>query len=232
MVSTQEGQNDCGLFALTYAVEIARNKDPSSKVFDQSKMRQHFFDSLESGFIIPFPIKRINTATCREEEITKKIHPNNKWTFPKKTFTGLRDQHLRKDIPLSNRFCILDKQSRANKADKTRDESKYISGCHSKGPFKNCQSQSAMYNLSKHVLSVDEKSVLELGLSFTPSQRKFNKEKFTNDIHNFIRRLKLKEYFHETDNQGSKVIKALKRAQNQTVQDSTGQLITQTGIRR
>lgn len=175
VASTQEGQNDCGLFALAYAAELARNEDPSSKIFDQSKMRQHFFECLESGFIIPFPIKRINATTPREEEITKQIHPNNKWTFPKKTCSGLTDKNLKKDIPLSNRFCILNKQNKYQKANKTRKEPKGLNDCRRKKPFKNHQNQSGIYNLSKHVITEDEKSVLELGLSFTPSQKNYNK---------------------------------------------------------
>ncbi len=46
---------------------------------------------------------------------------------------------------------------------------------------------------------------MELGLSSTPSQKNYNKEKFVNDIHNFIRRLKLKEYFYERNNEDSQV---------------------------
>ena len=38
--------------------------------------------------------------------------------------------------------------------------------------------------------------VLELGLTFCPSQKNFNKERLSLDFFKFIRRLKLREYFH------------------------------------
>ena len=51
--------------------------------------------------------------------------------------------------------------------------------------------------MSKRILTKDESNVLELGLSFCPSQANFNKETFANDIFKFLRRLKLREYFFE-----------------------------------
>ena len=41
------------------------------------------------------------------------------------------------------------------------------------------------------------KSVLELGLSFCPSQANFNRETFVNDVFQFVRRLKLREFFSD-----------------------------------
>ena len=45
-------------------------------------------------------------------------------------------------------------------------------------------------------MSETEKTVLELGLTFCPSQKNLNKEQLTLDFYHFICRLKLKEYFH------------------------------------
>ena len=49
----------------------------------------------------------------------------------------------------------------------------------------------------KKQLTEDERLVLEPGLSFCPSQKNFNREKFADDTHAFMRCLKLKEYFYE-----------------------------------
>ena len=51
-------------------------------------------------------------------------------------------------------------------------------------------------NLSNCSISETEKTVLELGLTFCPSQKNLNKEQLTLDFYHFIRRLKLQEYFH------------------------------------
>ena len=64
-------------------------------------------------------------------------------------------------------------------------------------PFKKKSSKSTVYNLSNRILTKRESNVLELGLSFCPSQANFNKEMFAKDIFKFFRRLKLREYFFE-----------------------------------
>ena len=56
--------------------------------------------------------------------------------------------------------------------------------------------KSLISNLSNPSISETEKTVLKLGLTFCPSQKNLNKEQLTLDFCHFIRRLKLKEYFH------------------------------------
>ena len=56
-------------------------------------------------------------------------------------------------------------------------------------------SESLICNLSKWPISKIEESVLELGLTFCPSQKNFNKEQLTLDFFHFIRLLKLREFF-------------------------------------
>ena len=58
-------------------------------------------------------------------------------------------------------------------------------------------------NLSKSPLTDIEKIVLELGLSFSPSQKTYDKQQFCADFYQFIRRLKLTEYFPDKDNTDS-----------------------------
>ena len=44
-------------------------------------------------------------------------------------------------------------------------------------------------------MSETERNVLELGLTFCPSQKNYNKEQISLDFFQFIRRLRLREYF-------------------------------------
>ena len=54
-------------------------------------------------------------------------------------------------------------------------------------------------NLSDRVLSPAEKSVLELGLSFSPSNKNYDRILFATDFYQFVRRLKLCDYFANLD---------------------------------
>ena len=63
---------------------------------------------------------------------------------------------------------------------------------------------SLVINLSNRIITETEKTVLELELTFCPSQKNFNKERLSLDFFKFIRRLKLQEYFHSaTSNSGN-----------------------------
>lgn len=62
--------------------------------------------------------------------------------------------------------------------------------------------KSSVVNLCRtRNLSNDERSVLELGLSYCPSVQHYNKEQLADDVYQFIRQLKLKEYFHSEEDQ-------------------------------
>jgi len=51
----QNGINDCGLFAIACAFELANNKNPAEIMFDQSKMRDHFDECINENIITSFP---------------------------------------------------------------------------------------------------------------------------------------------------------------------------------
>ena len=57
-----------------------------------------------------------------------------------------------------------------------------------------------IFNLSSRKLSKYEMSVLSRGLKFTPTPDKSKDEQLANDVSEFHRKLKLKEYFHENEN--------------------------------
>lgn len=54
-VQKQSGFNDCGLFAIAFAFELANGLNPALLCFDQSKMRNHFNDCVKNGDLVSFP---------------------------------------------------------------------------------------------------------------------------------------------------------------------------------
>ena len=57
--------------------------------------------------------------------------------------------------------------------------------------------------MSKQILTIDEISVLALGLTFCTTVKMLSKEQTTNDFYRFIRRLKLHDYFYENPDKTS-----------------------------
>ena len=107
-------------------------------------------------------------------------------------------------INTKNRYSALSQES--SNSDNTIDTKKPTKATpsHSTLLRKNPNaSKSMIMNLSKRPLTDIEKTVLELGLSFSPSQKNYDKQQFCTDFYQFIRRLKLTEYFHDKDNTDS-----------------------------
>ena len=73
-VTKQSGSCDCGLFAIAYITHIAFGLEPSNYVFDQSKMRTHFTQSLEKKLIEPFPILKEKRTTLSSTVIDVEVH--------------------------------------------------------------------------------------------------------------------------------------------------------------
>ncbi len=47
-VQQQEGADDCGVFAIAFAVEVAFGGNPSKVIYKQEEMRNHFEDSFKN----------------------------------------------------------------------------------------------------------------------------------------------------------------------------------------
>ena len=193
----QAGSYDCGLFAVAYAMEIALGHNPCHFKFDQSQMREHFRTCLESSEITPFPkfTQNLHTRKQKPIEITKDINPQYKWTTPKKTAKPTR-RTTNTSVLTQNRFQMLDPSRKNN----TRTERPSKSEPHhNQNQMKKTKvtshNKTNVTNLSSKHFTVDELDVLGLGLSFCPSVKNYNKAKFSEDTFEFLRRLKLKEYF-------------------------------------
>ena len=72
----------------------------------------------------------------------------------------------------------------------------------------------SIVNLSKLILTTDESSLLELVIASCPTVKMSSKEQTTNYFHQFIRQLKLLEYFYENPK------KALSENTNNTLRNS------------
>ena len=57
-VQKQQGSDDCGLFAIAFAVSLAQKTNPSKICFIQSLMRSHLINCFQEGWFISFPAKR------------------------------------------------------------------------------------------------------------------------------------------------------------------------------
>ena len=187
--SIQLGSKDSGLFAIAYAVEIAYGNDPAKFIFKQSDMRQHLHNSLTSKSMSAFPKVRELHMDSVFKDIT-----SEKWESPSKPIK----HPIKKSPPdfiTQNRFMSLASDIPTSQAPSS--ESSDTSKPKIQAPrHLSSATKSLIFNLSNRSISETEKTVLELGLTFCPSQKNLNKEQLKLDFYHFIRRLKLKEYFH------------------------------------
>ena len=52
-VQQQIGGNDCGLFALAFATSLCNGEDPTQQTYDQSSLRSHYIECLETWRCLP-----------------------------------------------------------------------------------------------------------------------------------------------------------------------------------
>ena len=191
--SIKSGSKDCGLFAIAYAVKIAYGNDPAKFIFKQSYMRQHLHNCLRSKSMSAFPkVRELHTQSVFKD-ITSD-YQSGKWESPSKPIKH-PIKKSQPDFITQNRFTSLasDIPTSQSPTSEPSDTSKpkiqapkHLSSA----------TKSLISNLSNRPVSKTVKTVLELGLTFCPSQKKLNKEQLTLDFYHFIRQLKLKEYFH------------------------------------
>ena len=62
-VQQQENGYDCGIFAIAFATDIAYNRKPEQRTYNQSVMRKHLLAQLENATMTPVPqrTKRVKT---------------------------------------------------------------------------------------------------------------------------------------------------------------------------
>ncbi|KAL5488583.1 hypothetical protein EMCRGX_G017550 [Ephydatia muelleri] len=54
-VQTQMGSNDCGIFAIAFAVALCSERDPHMETYEQNEMRNHLHQCFSAGKLNNFP---------------------------------------------------------------------------------------------------------------------------------------------------------------------------------
>ena len=233
--SAQQGGVDCGLFAIAYAVDIANGEDPASFVYDQGTMRHHLLTCLESFTISPFPKKSRISDQSPARNLHTNAPSTTRWSTSPRPLRHPKQKPISPPVPTSNRFAALSTSSPSPSSTPSVASSQLPSALptmtsaspsNSRASISPTQSpdqssrqsvadrlknrksdpNSIVYNLSSKILSPSELSVLELGLSFSPSSKPVDNDLLATDVFQFVRKLKLREYFEERNNEGSNVL--------------------------
>ena len=68
-VQRQTGSNDCGLFAMAFAVTLCMNGDPHLFMYNQLGMRSHLYECFETSYISQFPPPPSHTRRTNRKRI-------------------------------------------------------------------------------------------------------------------------------------------------------------------
>ena len=72
-VQWQSNAYDCGLFALAFATSLCNGRDPSTVVYQQKRMTEHFHDCIECGVLSPFPFKKKRKGISKTKTIVVEV---------------------------------------------------------------------------------------------------------------------------------------------------------------
>ena len=101
----QTGVNDCGVFAIAYAVNILNGIEPDGVVFDQSKMREHLIQCFEKQDLQPFPIyRRVETT----KPTIQKDNSSTSWIKPRRSARLSQKNSSVQNLHVQNRFSPLE----------------------------------------------------------------------------------------------------------------------------
>ena len=197
----QIGSTDCGLFSIAYAVDLLLGNNPSNIIYDQSKMRVHLLNCLETELITPFPKYKQNISSQLPSQ-----NQTGEWKKPRRS-ARIKNKTAHtavKTITSENRFATLCE----NALVKTNSKSDTITETSDKHytsstPEKKSNTSSIIFNLSTSKLTSTETSVLEKGLNFCPSTKHLDKKALIDDTFSFCRKMRMKEFFHDQNTNNS-----------------------------
>ena len=69
----QEGDSDCGLFAMAIALALCIGQDPCQKAYDQSAMRVHLATCFHCEEIAVFPLSKVKCKRSKSVEVTEEL---------------------------------------------------------------------------------------------------------------------------------------------------------------
>ena len=190
----QCGNNDCGVFAIAYAVDVLLENEIQNIIYNQSSMRTHLISCLENQKLSPFPKYQVSVQNISSKTTTSPTESN--WTKPRRS---LRIKNKTKTtepvIKLTNRFVAPEPENApdlqvGNTSPFTINKKNHV--------LNTKESDNIVYNISGISLSSSEKAVLEKGLNFCPSSKEPDTNKTLNDLYSFCRKMRLKEHFLNT----------------------------------
>ena len=68
-VQRQCGKADCGLFAIAFATTLCHGLNPGAYIFEQSLMRSHLLQSLQTGCMPMFPIRKYRRSANKLKKV-------------------------------------------------------------------------------------------------------------------------------------------------------------------
>ena len=101
----QMGVNDCGVFAIAYAVALMNGNEPDGMVFDQSKMRKHLIGCFEKQDMQPFPVYRRGVTS---KPTIERDHSTLSWTQPRRSARLSQKNSSTTKVDVQNRFTGLE----------------------------------------------------------------------------------------------------------------------------
>ena len=183
------------IMAIAYAVDILLGTEPDQIIYDQSKMRQHLISCFENEEIWPFPKYRndiISSSSISTTSLSSSQNNSSEWILPRRS-SRIRNKNSTKSITISpNRFAILSEDKTSLPATENTDTEHYSV----RPKNQTFNPKSIIVNIANTTLSDAEKSVLEKGLNFCPATKEFDKETLLDDTYAFIRKMRLKEFLH------------------------------------
>ena len=69
----QEGDSDCGLFAMAIALALCNGQDPCQQAYDQSAMRVHFASCFHCEEIAVFQLSKVKCKRSKSVEVTEEL---------------------------------------------------------------------------------------------------------------------------------------------------------------
>ena len=67
-VQKQSGGNDCGLFVIAFAVDLANGTCPTKIKYVQREMRDHLLECFRNKYLTPFPRELVETCDVDDIE--------------------------------------------------------------------------------------------------------------------------------------------------------------------
>ena len=157
----QCGVKDCGLFTLAYGIDLLLGNDPSTIIYDQSKMRPHLINCFEKEEITSFPKYKQNISPSIQP-INNSTDKNSEWKQPRRSVRikkATQQQHVTNQIISPNKFEVLFPEDTNEIPSSSKPDIAFKVSASSRRKNKLPSPNSIIYNISDATLTTTEKSL-------------------------------------------------------------------------